>query len=364
MQRLPFLRFTGLVSLLAPLLAPLLSACSGNSGAGEVPNAAPPTGHYEGAISYQGSELRTALDLREVRPGQLTATLSFPQVPGLEFEAATASYKAPQLRLEEAPGQSDGIVVQAVREGDFLRGVLGWGDSVRADFVWVRRGEVPAPGFRDTTLTVTVSGQPTQRLRLLLPDDTLPHHPALVLLASATDAPAAARRATHLARRGVVALLLPAASATDSAATLPVAALAALRRQAAVDSGRVGYWGRGATARRVAAAAGQQPRPNFAVLEAVAAATRAEAAAYQVFNQQRIPVLAYYAGLDTTVQAAASAKRLRPALGYRRGTQVQIVAGLTADFRRPGRTGADGQWQWPQPAPEYWNGLVEWLKGR
>ncbi|MBT2556316.1 hypothetical protein J7E24_00815 [Hymenobacter sp. ISL-91] len=355
MQRPPFLRITGL----APLLGVLLSACSGNPGESEAANAAPPTGHYEGAISYQGSELRTALDLREVRPGQLTATLSFPQLPGLEFEAATASYQAPQLRLEEAPG---GIVVQAVREGDFLRGVLNW-DSVRADFVWVRRGEVPAPGFRDTTLTVTVPGQPAQRLRLLLPDDTLPRHPALVLLASAADGSAAARRATHLARRGIAALLLPPAAA-DSGAVLPVAALAALRRQVAIDSGRVGYWGRGPAAPRVAEAAGQQPQPGFAVLEAVAAATRAEAAPYQVFSRQRIPVLAYYAGLDTTVQAAASARRLRPALGYRRGTQVQVLAGVTPDFRRPGRTGPDGQWQWPQPATEYWNGLVEWLKAR
>ncbi|NVO30169.1 hypothetical protein [Hymenobacter lapidiphilus] len=358
MQRLPFLRFTDL----APLLALLLSACSGNSGSGEVANAAPPTGHYEGAISYQGSELRTALDLRETKSGQLTATLSFPQLPGLEFEAATASYQAPQLRLEEAPGQPGGIVVQAVREGDFLRGILNW-DSVRADFVWVRRGEAPAPDFRDTTLTVTVPGQPAQHLRLLLPDDTLPRHPALVLLASAADGPAAARRATHLARRGIVALLLPPA-ATDSGAVLPVAALAALRRQAAVDSGRVGYWGRGTAGPRVAEAAGQQPQPGFVVLEAAAAATRAEASAYQVFNRQRIPVLAYYAGLDTTVQAAASARRLRPALGYRRGTQVLVLAGVTVDFQRPGRTGPDGQWQWPQPATEYWNGLIEWLKAR
>ncbi|RFP67088.1 hypothetical protein D0N36_00985 [Hymenobacter lapidiphilus] len=338
MQRPSFLRLSGLASLLALLL----SACSGNPDSGEVPNAAPPTGHYEGAISYQGSELRTALDLRETKSGQLTATLSFPQVPGLEFEAATANYQAPQLRLEEAPGQPGGIVVQAVREGDFLRGVVNW-DSVRADFVWVRRGEAPAPGFLDTTLTVAVPGQPALRLRLLLPDDTLPRHPALVLLASATDGPAAARRATHLARRGIVTLLLPPSAA---------------------DSGRVGYWGRGTVAPRVAEAAGQQPQPGFAVLEAAAAATHAEAAAYQVFNQQRIPVLAFYAGLDTTVQAAASARRLRPILGYRRGTQVQVLAGVTSDFRRPGRTGSDGQWQWPQPAPEYWNGLVEWLKAR
>lgn len=365
-SRLSFVCLARRSPLLRGLLPGLmLSACSGGDGGNAANLAQPPTGHYEGAVSYQGSEMRAALDLRETKPSQLTAFLSFPQVPGLEFEAATASYQAPQLRLEEAPGQPGSIVVQAVREGDFLRGVLGW-DSVRADFVWVRRGEAAAPGFRDTTLTVAVPGQPAQRLRLLLPDDTLPRHPALVLLAPAASPAAigeAGRRAAYLARRGIATLLVPTPT-PDSAATMPVAALAALRRQVAIDSGRVGYWGRGAATRLVAAAAGQNPQPGFAVLEAAAAGTRPEAAVYQVFNQQRIPVLAYYAGLDTTVQAAASARRLRPVLGYRRGTQIRLVTGATADFRYPARTGPEGQWQWPRPAPEYWTGLVEWLKER
>ncbi|MFD2787717.1 dienelactone hydrolase family protein [Hymenobacter rubripertinctus] len=359
--RLPSAGFACWSPLLAGAL--LLSACSGNGGS-EAATALPlPTGHYEGPISYQGTELRVALELRETRPGQLTAAVSFPQVPGLEFDAATARYRAPQLVLEQHPDQAGSITIQAVREGDFLRGVLSW-DSVQADFVWVRRGEAAAPGYRETTLAVG-----TQRLRLLLPDDTLARHPALALLMPPAATAAAARRATYLARHGIAALLVPvaapAAGPPDSLAWQgAVAALAGLRRQAAVDSGRVGYWGRGPGCQQVAGAAGQRPHPSFVVLEAAPVATREAAQPYQVLNRLRIPALAYYAGLDTTVQAAVSARRLRPALGYRRGTEIRTIPQATAGFLRPARTGPDGQWQWPQPAPEYWTGLVDWLKER
>ncbi|MBT9394719.1 hypothetical protein KLP40_16230 [Hymenobacter sp. NST-14] len=344
----------------------LLSACSDNASSEANRAVPPPTGHYEGPVSYQGTELRVALELRETRPGQLSASVSFPQVPGLEFDALTARYRAPQLLLEQQPGQAASLTIQAVREGDFLRGVMHW-DSVQADFVWVRRGEAAASGYRETTLAVG-----TQRLRLLLPDDTLARHPALALLMPPAATAAAASRATYLARHGIVTLLVPvaapaplAAEGPDSVALqVPVAALAGLRRQAAVDSGRVGYWGSGATARQVAAAAGRLPRPDFVVLEAVPAATREQAQPYQVLNQLRIPALAYYAGLDTTAPATASARRLRPALGYRRGTQIRVIPQVTAGFLKPARTGPDGQWQWPQPAPEYWTGLVDWLKER
>ena len=361
--RLPSAGFACWSPLLAGAL--LLSACSGNGSSDAATTVPPPTGHYEGPISYQGTELRVALELRETKPGQLTAAVSFPQVPGLEFDAVTARYRAPQLLLEQQPDQAGSLTIQAVREGDFLRGVMNW-DSVQADFVWVRRGEAAAPGYRETTLPVG-----TQRLRLLLPDDTLARHPALALLMPPAAAAAAASRATYLARHGIVTLLVPVAAPEpaetqlDSVALrVPVDALAGLRRQAAVDSGRVGYWGRGVVARQVAAAAGQLPHPNFVVLEATPAATRAEAQPYQVLNQLRIPALAYYAGLDTTVQATASARRLRPALGYRRGTQIRVIPQVTAGFLKPARTGPDGQWQWPQPAPEYWTGLVDWLKER
>ncbi|AHJ99241.1 hypothetical protein Hsw_3646 [Hymenobacter swuensis DY53] len=340
----------------------LLAGCSGNTDSEAAATVPPPTGHYEGPISYQGAELRVALELREISPGKLQAEVSFPQLPGLEFEAARTSYQAPQLRLEQLAAQQGGITVQAVREGDFLRGVLRW-DSLQADFVWVRRGEAAARGFREQVFAVPGTG--FRRLRLLLPDDTLPQHPALVLLAPPPTVAAAGSRAVYLARRGFVTVVVPVAAASDSATAQTTAAvLATVRRQVGVDSSRVGYWGRGPATVLVAAAAGQLPQPGFVVLEGASAATRAEAQLYQVLSQQRIPTLSLYASLDTTVQVQASARRLRTALGYRKGTQVRIIPQATADFLQPGRTRSDGQWQWPQPAAGYWPGLTEWLGQR
>lgn len=337
----------------------LLAGCSGNAGSESAAEVPPPTGHYEGPISYQGTELRVALELREIRPGQLQAEISFPQLPGLEFEASRTTYRAPQLRLEQESGRPGAVTVQAVREGDFLRGVLSW-DTIQADFVWARRGEAAPRGLREQVLPGPGS------LRLLLPDDTLPQHPALVLLARPATRTAAAQRALYLARQGVATVVLPLPAATpDSVAGRTAAALlATLRHQPAVDTLKLGYWSRGADGLVVAAAAAQVPAPAFVVLEGAPAATRAAAQPYQVLARQRIPVLALYAGLDTAARPPASARQLRLALGNRRGTQVRILPQVTPDFLRPGTTGPDGQWQWPQPAAAYWPGLLEWLRQR
>ena len=338
----------------------VLTACSENSGTPNSPASVPlPVGHYEGPITYQGSELRVALELRESASGQVQAELSFPQLPGLEFEAASARYHAPQLRLEQQAGQRQGVTVQAVREGDFLRGILSW-DSVQAEFVWARRGAAAPRGFREQK----VAG--AGALRLLLPDDTLPRHPALLLLATTATADAAAQRAVYCARHGIASAVLTATAAVpDSVAGQQLATtLKLLRRQTAVDSGKVGYWGRGAATRVLALAALQPLRPNFVVLEGAVADTRADAQVYQVFNQYRIPVLGLYASLDTTMRVQESARRLRTALGYRRGTVVRVLPQATAAFIQPGRLRADGQWQWPQPADGYWQGLTQWLQQR
>lgn len=338
----------------------LLAGCSGNAGSESAAAIPPPTGHYEGPISYQGTELRVALELRERKPGQMQAEISFPQLPGLEFEAARTTYQAPQLRLEQEPGQPGAVTVQAVREGDFLRGVLSW-KTVQADFVWVRRGPATAQGFREQGLNVPGAG----RLQLLFPDDTLARHVALLLLAPPATATAARQRAVYLARRGFVTAVVSFASAADSVGAQRVAAvLRQVRQQPGVDSVRVGYWGRGPAVATVVAAASVLPRPGFVVLEAAPAATREEAKPYYVLPRLGIPVLAFYAGLDTTVQSAASARRLRAVLGRRRGTQVRIIPQVTADFIRPGYARPDGQWQWPQPAPDYWEGLPDWLRQR
>ncbi|RSK37091.1 dienelactone hydrolase family protein [Hymenobacter metallilatus] len=337
----------------------LAVACSGNTGPENKTAAPPPTGHYEGPITYQGSELRVALELREIRPGQLQAEVRFPQLPELGFEPARVSYQAPQLRVAQQATGSGGIQVQAVQEGDFLRGVLSW-DSLQADFVWARRGEAAPRGFREQALPGY------QQLRLLLPDDTLARHVTLALVASPATAAAAGQRAMYLARHGIAALVLPAsATLPDSAGGVALAAvLAVLRQQAGVDSSKVGYWGRGRTTSMVAAAASLSPRPEFVLLEGAAADTRDEAQLYSVFNRLRVPVLACYGALDTTVQVRESARRLRTALGYRRGTQVRILPQATPDFVQPGRTRPDGQWQWPQPAAGYWAGMLEWLRQR
>lgn len=339
----------------------LLAACSPDSGSGTQTTVPLPTGHYEGPISYQGTELRVALDLREVAPGKLQADVSFPQVPGLEFEAAGLKYREPQLQLEQGVG---GISLQAVREGDFLRGVLSW-DSARTDFVWARRGEAAPRPFREQTLAVRSAGG-AQAAQLRLPDDTVAHHPALVLVAQPQTLAAAQTRAAYLARRGFVTLVVtaatPASPADSGAYHTTAVALSALRRQTAVDSGRVGCWVRGQLAPQVAAAASQPGSAAFVVMEAVPAATWEQAAAYLPLSRQRVPVLALYAGLDTTTDVRESARRLRTALGYRSGSQVRVYPQVGPEFVQRGRINPNGQWQWPKPAEGYWEGLVEWLQ--
>lgn len=341
----------------------MLAACSSDSG-GSVQSTAPlPTGHYEGPISYQGTELRVALDLREVAPGKLQADVSFPQVPGLEFEATGLRYQEPQLQLEQGVG---GISLQAVREGDFLRGVLSW-DSVRTDFVWARRGEAAPRPFQEQTLALR-SASSTQAAQLRIPDDTLARHPAVALLAQPRTLAAAQVRASYLARRGFVTLVVtvatPSEPADSGAYHATGIALSALRQHSAVDSGRVGCWVRGNLASQVAAAARAVKPAAFLVMEAAPAATREQAAAYLPLTRQRVPVLALYAGLDTTTDVRESARRLRATLGGRGGSQVRVYAQASPEFLLRGRISPNGQWQWPRPAEGYWEGLVEWLRQR
>ncbi|MBB4599949.1 hypothetical protein HNQ93_000571 [Hymenobacter luteus] len=339
----------------------LLAACSPDSGGNAQTTAPLPTGHYEGPISYQGTELRVTLDLREVAPGKLQADVRFPQVPGLEFEATRLNYQEPQLQLAQGVG---GISLQAVREGDFLRGVFSW-DSVRTDFVWARRGEAAARPFREQILALRSAGG-AQAGQLRIPDDTLTRHPAVALVAQPQTLAAAQTRAAYLARRGFVTLVVTAATPSapsDSGGYRTTGlALAALRQHSAVDSGRVGCWVRGSLAPQVAAAASQTSPAHFVVLEAAPAATREQAAAYLPLSRQRVPVLALYAGLDTTTDVRESARRIRLVLGYLGNSQVRVYPQTNAEFLQRGRTSPDGQWQWPKPAAGYWEDLVDWLR--
>ncbi|WP_157807530.1 hypothetical protein [Hymenobacter chitinivorans] len=357
----PALRFGAW--LLPGMVLGVVSSCS--SGGERATTLPLPTGHYEGPISYQGTDLRVALDLREVAPGQLEADLHFPELEGMSFAAANLRYKEPQLMFEQ-PGQASRAAVTAIREGDFLRGVFTL-DSIKAEFVWVRRGQAAPRSYQPQAWAFQAAGK-AQRLTLLVPADTVSRHPAVALLADETSAAAAQARADLLARQGFVTVVVPTAKVPegDSTSIRSVAAVfQALRHQASVDSTRVGLWLRGPGARELVLATGlTQPAASFVVLENVAVASGEEAKPFQQVSRLRIPVLALYAAADTSLDVRGSTRRLRAAVGSRRGSTVRTFPQANADFVVPGRVNSEGKWLWPQPAPGFAEGLTSWLQQR
>lgn len=343
-----------------PACAWLLTACALDAEK-KVP-AALPTGHYEGQVSYQGTELRTILDLREARPGQLEADVHFPDVPDLDFSAANLIYTEPQLRFDEGL-PAGGIDITAVQEGDFLRGVFTL-DSVRADFVWVRRGQPEARTYQQKQLAAQPRlGAPS--LTLLVPNDTISQHSAVALFTDATHQGTATARAIQLADQGFLTTVVTVApTALPDSATLRTAAavLLALRRAPATDTTRIGLWVSGSIAAAVAPAA-TLPKPvaAFVVLENVHITSSEEAKSFQVLARQRIPVLALYAAADTSFNMATSTTRLRAALGARRST-LRTFSKADANFRVPGSLNSDGKWTWPQPASGYVEAIRQWRK--
>jgi len=343
-----------------PVLGWLLTACSLEPATQAVVSL--PTGHYEGQVSYQGSELRAVLDLREARPSQLEADLHFPEAEDLDFSATNLSYTEPQLRLEEG-AQPGGITITAIREGDFLRGVFTL-DSVRVDFVWVRRGQPEERPYQEKQLPA----QPklgTLPLTLLVPNDTASQHAAVALFTDAAHQMAATARAGQLARQGFIAAVVtvaPAASAPDSATLQATAAtLWALRRVTTVDTTRIGLWVRGAVAATVApAAALVSPNAAFVVLENVPIASNEDAKPFQVLARQRVPMLALYAAADTSLNATESARRL--GAGSRRSILIRTFPKADANFRVPGGLSSDGKWTWPRPATGYVEAVRAWRK--
>ena len=337
----------------------LLLSCSLDSG--KTAAVALPTGHYEGTVAYQGTELAVVLELREASSGQLEADMRFPQEEGLSFPADDARYTEPQLLFGQA-GPPGGIQVSAVREGDFLRGVFTL-DSIRTDFVWVRRGKAQSRPYQLDTLQL-----PASRLALLVlvPTDTLGRHPAVALFADDTHQAAAHLRADQLARQGFVTTVVSVAagSPADSVALQAAAAtVQALRRHPAVDTLRVGMWARGgAVAVAAPAATLAKPRAAFMVLENVSVTSAEEARPLQQLSQRRVPVLGLYAAADTSLNVKDSARRLRNAVGGRRATQVRVFPKANAQFMLPGRTSPDGKWTWPAAAPGYLTAIENWLK--
>ncbi|UOR05315.1 hypothetical protein MUN82_20580 [Hymenobacter aerilatus] len=348
------------VGLLSMVL--LLSACSGQPEKASLPVL---TGHFEGPVTYQGTDLRVVLDIRETTPGQLQADMHFPEIPGISFPVANLRYQEPQLHFEQQPGQPGSITVNAVREGDFLRGIFTW-DTIQTQFVWVRRGQAAARPYREQSVRLPGLAA-TSMASLLIPQDTAQRYPAVVLLPDQATAGAAATRADLLARHGFAVLLLPAvatdsATAADSLAYHTASAgLAACRTESSIDTARVGLWVRGANAALATRAALQaQPNCRFTVLEGVPVQTRAQAQPYQLLGR-KMPVLGIYGAADTTLNVQGSVRYLRPALRGRAST-VRLYPKANRNLTVVGYTTAQGQWQWPQPAPNFVNDLLTWLR--
>ncbi|GAA3924250.1 alpha/beta hydrolase family protein [Hymenobacter algoricola] len=245
-------RATGWLAGLAGLA--LLGSCSPDGGTRALP---PPTGHFEGRISFQGADLRTTLDLREVKPGQLEGDFRLADLPGLGFPAENLQFKSPQLHFERRPNAGPGnMVVDAIREGDFLRGLFTT-DSVKADLLLVRRGKPEPRPYREVPLRFR-SGTLMLTGTLLVPDDTLRRHPAVVLLADTRTPHQRDLRAYAdlLVRHGFVALVYdrrdakqtrrqPGPHSVQDLADDALAAVRATRQSPAVDSLHVGLWGLG-----------------------------------------------------------------------------------------------------------------------
>ncbi|QDA60689.1 alpha/beta hydrolase family protein [Hymenobacter jejuensis] len=238
-----------------------------------------PTGHYEGTLTYQGTEARVALDMREPTPDHLQADFRFLEM-GLSFPAQNLRFNAPLLHFEQRPGQKQGnMVVEAVQEGDFWRGNFKI-DTLKADLLLVRRGKADPRPYREQPVRFR-SGNLTLRGTLLLPNDTSFQHAAVVLLhgSSTPHQRDLYSYADLLARRGFAALVYDRRDAALPAGQLPeysqedlatdaLAAVQALKKQPDIDSTHVGLWGISQGA-HVAAIAASRPGRSVAFVVAL-----------------------------------------------------------------------------------------------
>jgi len=277
---MPLRRLLRRASLLPCLLVGLLTslgACQSQPGtdaaAGRAP-AAPPTGHFVGALQVPGRpELRAVLEVRHPRAGHYEAELGLPQQPALSFVADTLTFVGDTLRLAR-PGQP-GEALTLGRQGDFWRGTLLL-DSVRYPLLLLRRGEPEPAVYR--VRRDEVAGTSGPALLFSPADESLPGL-ALALFPTPGTAPAAPAWADALARQGHTVLLLPPA---DTLAAPALAnALALLRRTAGVDTARVGAWlsGRAAGLLPLLLAENTASRPAFVLVQNMPApplATRRE----------------------------------------------------------------------------------------
>ena len=247
----------------------LLYGCSIDGQESKLP---PPTGHFEGPLTYKGTELRASLDLREVQPGQLQGEIRLADRQDMGLPAQQITYQHPHLTVRWATGASSSFTVDLTREGDFLKGKFAV-DSTAADILLVRRGAAEPLPYRQQQLKFNSRGSSLAGT-LLVPDDTLQTHPAVVVLQNAPQQTALSVQLLTdvLVRQGFVVLFTtgrPAASATpansDSLAVDVLAAARALGHVAGVDSSRVGLIGSSSGAIALATAAVQDDKNDSAI---------------------------------------------------------------------------------------------------
>ncbi|WP_227609803.1 dienelactone hydrolase family protein [Hymenobacter translucens] len=356
---LPFSRLLAAVCRCSALLLPwLLLGCSADTGRQPLP-----TGHYEGTITYQGSPLRMVLNLREAVPGQLQADVSFPEQQNTGFPAFNLRYNAPKLDFEQSPGGIVGnIKVEAIREGDFWRGEFT-ADSLRGELLLVRRGQ---PEARPYKLETTTGKQPVLRFISL---DTTMQHPAIALFPDQLNAATALTWADALARQGFsVTLVIPEAGNTPigpepDTARLPLMrqVLKTLRQEARVDTSRIGIWAAGSQGYAAAVLAASHRQVAFLIAQSVGLSTATDAQPFRTVARQRVPVLGLYGNQDTLLNARESSRRLRNALGGRRGSQVRTFAQADHRLMQRGKISEEGKWEWPGLATGSVEEVLRWL---
>ncbi|MGI4823662.1 MAG: hypothetical protein ACRYFV_20830 [Janthinobacterium lividum] len=316
------LRRASLLPCLLGLLAGLAACQSLPDKAADSAPAAPPTGHFAGALQVPGQpELRAVLEVRHPSPGRYDAELVLPQQPALSFVADSLTFVGDTLRLTR-PGQP-GEALTLGRQGDFWRGTLLL-DSVRYPLLLVRRGEPEPAVYR--VRRDEVAGTTGPALLFSPADESLPGL-ALALFATPGTAAGAPAWADALARQGHTILLLPAA---DTLAAPALAnALALLRRTAGVDTARVGAWlsGRPAGLLPVLLAENTASRPAFVLVQNMSAPPLATRRDWQTLAQRGHLLAIYDPSQPKADVAQARAllgrQRVRQAAGV--GLQQQVI---------------------------------------
>jgi hypothetical protein len=315
---------------------------------------AAPTGRYEGTVTYRGAELPVVLNLTQdsaSRNVQLRLQAAVPY--SRLFDSVT--YQAPALTAQ-LPG---GSRLALREEPNFLTGTVWLNDTLRAELVAVRRGAPDPPGY-----TVVRSGGRPPVLSFV-PLDTAAQRPALLLWPAPGSVGAAYGWADWLTRQGMVVTVAQPSAQPDSVTARELsAALQQLRDYGAagVDSTRVSVWAVGAGGRAAMLAAGSGVKPHRLIVQS-AEFTPADRGWLQPRGRPRprLPVLALYGALDTTLNVAVSSRQLRLAVAGRPQSGVKVYERANGALLLPAP--ADSVRRWPLPPADLGPSLWQWLDG-